>query len=97
MSVNLKPSNGVGYNASYVVTSADQSAGYVIFNFNTRNTIVAEFNLLSSNGTIQSITSYTISYPSAGQVKFAGSLTVGQIVQVIAGIVCELAPTSNLV
>ena len=101
MSVSLKPSNGVGYNYSYTVTAADASAGYVIFNFNTKNTIVVNFEVLTSANAEVAIAGAVKTYPAAGQVKIASgggyTVTAGTIIEVIAGIKCELAGTSNLV
>ena len=91
MSVSLKASNGVGYNYTHTVTAADQSAGYVIFNFNSAYTISGTFLLLSSAGAVLTPVGALVSNPAAGQVKIANggsvSLTAGQILVFSGGII----------
>jgi hypothetical protein len=91
MSVSLKASNGVGYNYTHTVTTAEQSAGYVIFDFNSLYTVVAQITLKSSANAVVTNVGGIITYPAAGQVKFANggsvSLTAGQIIDIVGGII----------
>jgi len=90
MSVSIKASNGVGYNYTYTVTAADQSAGYVIFDFNSQYTVSGVFLILSSAGAVLTPVGGLVSNPAAGQVKLANggsvTLTAGQILIFSGGI-----------
>jgi hypothetical protein len=91
MSVLLRASNGVGYNYEYTVTAADQSAGYVIFDFNSPMTVAASFMLLSSSDAVLTPVGALVTFPSAGKMKIANggsvSLTAGQKLIVTGGII----------
>lgn len=91
MSVSLKASNGVGYNYEYTVTSADQSAGYVIFDFNSLYTVAASFMLLDSSNAVLTPVGAVVTFPAAGQMKIANggsvTLTAGQKLIITGGII----------
>jgi len=91
MSVSLKASNGVGYNYTYTVTAADQSAGYVIFDFNSASTVSTGFMLLDSSNAVLTPVGALVTFPAAGQMKIANggsvTLTAGQIIVVVGGII----------
>ena len=94
MSVSITASNGVGYNYTYTVTAADALTGYVLFDFNSDQTVTADITRLAANGAILASTDNYITYPAAGQIKVAAgtgaALVAGQYIIVIGGIDASL-------
>ena len=92
MSVSLKASNGIGGMYEYTVTAADQSATYVIFDFNSLISLTAQIELRSSGNAIITNVGAIITYPAVGQVKVANggsvTLTAGQKLIINIGIPC---------
>lgn len=90
MSVSILASNGVGFTYKYTVTATDQSAGYVIFDFNCANTICGSFLLLNSSNAVLTPVGAEVTFPAAGQMKIANggsvTLTAGQFIIVMASI-----------
>jgi hypothetical protein len=96
--VQVRPTNGVSFGVTHVVTSADQSAGAILFDFTAipitpgvvgtfPYNIVAVFDVLSSANAKISSAGAVVTYPTDGQVKIAngGSFTyaAGQIINLI--------------
>jgi hypothetical protein len=96
MSVSIKASNGVGYNyGPYTVTAADQSATYVIFDFNSSYSVAGVFLTLDSSDAVIANTGAVVTFPAAGQMKIANggayTLTAGQKIIFVGGIAASLA------
>lgn len=91
MAVLVRPTNGVSYGVKYTITSADVTAGNVVFDFRKngvgtyRYDLVASATLTSSAGVqiAQTTTLLTITYPIQGQVEVAGTFTAGDILQLV--------------
>lgn len=96
--VKVRPSNGVSFGVVHTVTSADQSAGAIIFDFTPTPItagvtgtflydIVGVIAVLSSANAVLATTGAAITYPDKGQIEIANggafSLTAGQIINLI--------------
>ena len=90
MSILVRPTNGVSYGTKYTITSADATAGFVLFDFRKNGVGTYRFDLVtditwrSSVGAVLANTGLTITYPLAGQIRVAGTLVAGQILDVVA-------------
>ena len=71
MSVDLRPTNGVSFGAVHTVTSAEGTAGAVVFDFQVDYNLAAVVQVVNSSGVVVDISDAVITYPAEGQVSIA--------------------------
>jgi len=88
--MEVRPTNGVSYGLKYTVTSADASAGYVVFDFRKdvneayRYDLVASVLVLDTSGAPTTVVGFKITYPSDGVVKVEGTLVATTVINLVA-------------